>query len=94
MVSESRRLLQKAGKRDYQFVWIDICCIDKSNKEELSKSIRSMYTWYQSADACLVYLEDTRKSTDFELFNNPRRFRGQKPKWFTRGWTLQELLAP
>ncbi|KAH7360964.1 hypothetical protein BKA65DRAFT_604235 [Rhexocercosporidium sp. MPI-PUGE-AT-0058] len=59
---------------------VDTCCIDKKNAVELSAAINCMFRWYQNASRCYVYLMDV------EAF--------RKSRWFTRGWTLQELLAP
>jgi Heterokaryon incompatibility protein (HET) len=73
-----------ADRLDY--VWIDTCCIDKSSSAELSEAINSMYRWYQKAQVCYVYLVDVKK----EHF--AQQFPGSC--WFTRGWTLQELIAP
>lgn len=73
----------------FQYCWIDTCCIDKSSSAELSEAINSMYAWYKNSEACYVYLADVvaQRSTtiDSQL---------EKSRWFTRGWTLQELLAP
>ncbi|KIW29531.1 uncharacterized protein PV07_05344 [Cladophialophora immunda] len=78
-----------AKRRGFDFVWIDTCCINKADKPELDRAIRRMYRWYHKATACCVYLKDVRW-TD-RLWERP----GTKtPVWFTRGWTLQELLAP
>lgn len=66
-----------------KFAWIDTCCIDKTSSAELDESIRSMFRWYQNAHICLVHLSSTYETLGFD----------QDP-WFTRGWTLQELLAP
>ena len=68
--------------------WIDTCCINKSSDAELSKSINSMFRWYNNARTCYVYLHDVPSVTDDweALFTSSI--------WFTRGWTLQELLAP
>ncbi|KAH9941498.1 hypothetical protein B0H21DRAFT_752596 [Amylocystis lapponica] len=65
------------------WAWADTCCIDKTKSSELDEAIRSMYRWYRDAKVCIVYLADTLYRTDM-----PR------DAWFTRGWTLQELLAP
>lgn len=62
--------------------WVDTCCIDKSSSAELSEAINSMYAWYQRAENCIVYLADVP--------NVPI----SKSRWYSRGWTLQELLAP
>ncbi|KAH8199029.1 hypothetical protein TruAng_006815 [Truncatella angustata] len=65
----------------FDYIWIDTCCIDKSSSSELSEAINSMFKWYEAAAVCYAYLGDAIDS--FE-----------DCKWFTRGWTLQELLAP
>ncbi|KAH8805061.1 heterokaryon incompatibility protein-domain-containing protein [Xylogone sp. PMI_703] len=72
----------QAAHDGYQYIWIDSCCIDKSSSAELSEAINSMFQWYEKASICYAYLEDVQ----LETFRNAR--------WFTRGWTLQELLAP
>ncbi|KAL8835949.1 MAG: hypothetical protein Q9176_006633 [Flavoplaca citrina] len=74
----------------YEWVWIDTCCIDKKSSAELSEAINSMYAWYKKADVCYVYLVDVSWSGDWETTRD--QFRASA--WFTRGWTLQELLAP
>ncbi|KAH9204400.1 hypothetical protein DL95DRAFT_471524, partial [Leptodontidium sp. 2 PMI_412] len=86
------------AKRDgLQYFWVDTCCIDKSNSTELAEAINSMFRWYQKAVKCYVYLSDvsTRKrkaSGSSAECTWESAFRASK--WFTRGWTLQELLAP
>ena len=74
-----------ASSRGFQWVWIDTCCIDKSSSAELSEAINSMYRWYRKSKNCFAYLEDV-SIDDMDQFGSSR--------WFTRGWTLQELLAP
>jgi len=72
---------------------VDTCCIDKSDPVEVQRSINSMFRWYRDATRCYVYLSNT-SIADGEK-NEPASdsaFRGHR--WFTRGWTLQELLAP
>lgn len=69
------------------YVWIDTCCIDKSSSAELSEAINSMFAWYQKAEVCYIFLEDVQS-----VFVESDEF--QNSRWFTRGWTLQELLAP
>ena len=56
-----------------------------------------MFRWYQNAVKCYVYLSDVstrkRKASDrFSEYTWESAFRSSR--WFTRGWTLQELLAP
>ncbi|KAF1967661.1 HET-domain-containing protein, partial [Bimuria novae-zelandiae CBS 107.79] len=87
----------QARQDGLQYFWVDTCCIDKTNKAELSYAIRSMFRWYQNATRCYVYLSDvsTRKRKFDDLlgkFTWEPTFRTSR--WFTRGWTLQELLAP
>ncbi|KAF9477634.1 hypothetical protein BDN70DRAFT_810377, partial [Pholiota conissans] len=63
--------------------WMDTVCIDKSSSSELDESIRSMYKWYQDSSICITYLAESSSVADMA-----------NDSWFTRGWTLQELLAP
>lgn len=73
-----------ARKDKFKYVWIDTCCIDKTNAVELSEAITSMFRWYQKAAVCYTYLSDVVKGQRDQI---------GKSRWFTRGWTLQELLA-
>lgn len=80
-----------------QYFWVDTCCIDKSDKAELSKAINSMFHWYQNAARCYVYLEDVSISGCGSNHQQPEHMweaAFRTSRWFTRGWTLQELLAP
>ncbi|KAL5318786.1 hypothetical protein ACEPPN_013853 [Leptodophora sp. 'Broadleaf-Isolate-01'] len=86
---------EQARKDGLLYFWIDTCCINKSIDAELSRSLNSMFRWYRQADKCYVYLSDvstTKRSTPVADFPWESDFR--KSRWFTRGWTLQELLAP
>jgi Heterokaryon incompatibility protein (HET) len=81
----------RARRYGYTWVWIDTCCIDKTSSAELSESINSVFKWYQAAAICYAYL------LDVELIIVEGR--GSYPSlkeslWFTRGWTLQELISP
>jgi hypothetical protein len=78
-------------KNRLDYVWIDTCCIDKSSSAELSEAINSMFAWYEKAEVCYVYLADVR-SDEVDPEDEHSDFR--KSRWFTRAWTLQELLAP
>jgi len=69
--------------------WVDTCCIDKSSSAELSEAINSMFRWYSKAKICYAYLSDVNLAPD----NDPEGLL-KDSRWFTRGWTLQELLAP
>ncbi|KAK8093635.1 hypothetical protein PG997_000320 [Apiospora hydei] len=79
---------EKAKAHSIKHVWVDTCCIDKTSSAELSESINSMYRWYQTADVCFVYLSDFHGS----LADDPGTL--ESCRWFTRGWCLQELIAP
>ena len=81
-------LCRQALKDKLEYVWIDTCCIDKSSSAELSEAINSMYEWYRRAKICYAYLSDVKTAPD----NDPSEFTNSR--WFKRGWTLQELLAP
>ncbi|RGP59317.1 hypothetical protein FLONG3_11227 [Fusarium longipes] len=82
---------RKAAQDGFDWVWIDTCCIDKTSSAELSEAINSMYVWYQRATVCYAYLQDV---TDNSLTLAFPVVEFYKSRWFTRGWTLQELIAP
>lgn len=93
---------QQAKSDGSQYFWVDTCCINKASNAELSLAIRSMFSWYRNAARCYVYLSDVLASPTAV---SPTTVEGvaslppwdsdfRKCKWFTRGWTLQELLAP
>ncbi|KAF2402813.1 hypothetical protein EJ06DRAFT_536366 [Trichodelitschia bisporula] len=75
----------KKDSDNIYFVWIDTVCIDKSSSTELSEAINSMFQWYSDAQVCYAYLDNVH-DRDLQEF--------AESKWFTRGWTLQELIAP
>jgi tetratricopeptide (TPR) repeat protein len=85
---------EQAAQDGLQYFWIDTCCIDRWDNNERSKAINSMFQWYQNAARCYIFLSDvslsatadTPQRSDWETF--------RKSEWFTRGWTLQELVAP
>jgi hypothetical protein len=76
--------IQKDG---LNYFWIDTCCIKQSNEREVTEAINSMFRWYQQAARCYVYLSDVIVCEGWEASLSHSR-------WFTRGWTLQELIAP
>lgn len=86
-----RGCCKQAEKDGHTYVWIDSCCIDKFSSAELSEAINSMFKWYQNAKVCYAYLSDVSHATAAHS-REDSEFR--QSKWFTRGWTLQELLAP
>ncbi|KAF7883734.1 uncharacterized protein EAF02_005654 [Botrytis sinoallii] len=91
------RKLQFCGeqaKRDgLQYFWVDTCCIDKTSSAELSEAINSMFRWYQDATKCYVYLSDVSTNV-YDQTSSSWQPTFRKSRWFTRGWTLQELIAP
>ncbi|KAJ5050308.1 uncharacterized protein L3040_002191 [Drepanopeziza brunnea f. sp. 'multigermtubi'] len=101
-----RGLCLKAREQKLRWVWIDSCCINKGSSAELAEAIHSMFKWYRDSKVCFAYLGDVRKSesvarnsegakVSFSVFNQVEEREPSKPSvWFSRGWTLQELLAP
>ena len=79
-----------AEEHGYQWVWIDTCCIDKTSSAEISEAINSMFNYYTLSGICYVYLEDVPSKCILTEPGSPFR----RSKWHTRGWTLQELIAP
>jgi ankyrin repeat protein len=81
-----------AAKDGYSYIWIDTCCIDKSSSAELSEAINSMYRWYEESEMCYAYLFDVAAAWMQLPSDSHSTFKSSR--WFTRGWTLQELIAP
>jgi ankyrin repeat protein len=81
---------RQAREDELGYAWIDTCCIDKTNGVELGEAINSMFQWYRNASICYAYLSDVPAG------DNPHDSRSRffSSRWFQRGWTLQELLAP
>jgi hypothetical protein len=76
--------LDRARRDGFHYLWIDTCCIDKTSSAELSEAINSMFRYYHESAICYVYLADAHSlGVDFET-----------SRWWLRGWTLQELIAP
>ncbi|KAK5633591.1 hypothetical protein RRF57_009305 [Xylaria bambusicola] len=71
-----------ARKLGFDLLWVDSCCIDKTDHVELSEAINLMYRWYSQSAICIAYLQD---------ITLPDQLR--ESGWFLRGWTLQELIA-
>jgi hypothetical protein len=87
---------EQAARDRLHYFWVDSCCIDKSNHTELSEAINSMFSWYRNAAKCYVYLSDVSTQSDIdESFSRPLwKSAFRHSRWFTRAWTLQELIAP
>jgi hypothetical protein len=86
-----------AAKRQLSYVWVDTCCIDKASSAELTEAINSMFRWYRNADVCYVHFEDVQiplDGPDGIVTIAQQRSLLRHARWFTRGWTLQELIAP
>ncbi|KAF2117416.1 heterokaryon incompatibility protein-domain-containing protein [Lophiotrema nucula] len=82
---------EQAARDGYTYCWIDTCCIDKTSSAELSEAINSMYAWYRNSHICYAYLTDCEGETAAFV----EGYRGfLESRWWTRGWTLQELIAP
>jgi hypothetical protein len=87
-----QKCCEKARQDGHQYVWIDTCCIDKRSSAELSEAINSMYRWYEDAQVCYAYLADVPSEGFSSDVVDEEALK--KSRWFTRGWTLQELIAP
>jgi hypothetical protein len=96
---------RQAQRDGFEYAWVDTCCINKSSSAELSEAINSMFKWYRDAQKCYAYLEDApqvllgllniESGGEVEgLVADDLASAFRNCKWFTRGWTLQELIAP
>lgn len=97
------RLTCRQAQRDgLAWAWVDTCCIDKSSSAELSEAINSMFKWYRAARVCYTYMADVPPAavaTDQQPQSTRQAAeetisRLRQSRWFRRGWTLQELIAP
>ena len=79
-----------AERHGYRWVWDDTCCIDKTSSSELSEAINSMFHWYSCAEVCYAHMEGVESECDLKAPRSAFR----QARWHTRGWTLQELIAP
>ncbi|UPK93097.1 hypothetical protein LCI18_004032 [Fusarium solani-melongenae] len=89
-----RKSCTLASDHGFEYIWIDTCCIDKSSSAELSEAINSMFKWYQDAEICYAFLSDVFTSTRAPTTSRQGLHEITASQWFTRGWTLQELIAP
>ncbi|KAF2651685.1 HET-domain-containing protein [Lophiostoma macrostomum CBS 122681] len=88
---------EQAFRDGLQFFWVDACCIDKSSSAELSEALNSMFRYYQRAAKCYVHLSDVSVDTVDQIAQPPDLHTTaliKQSRWFTRGWALQEMLAP
>jgi len=88
---------EQARRNNLHNFWVDTCCIDKSNNNELAEAINSMFRWYRDAAKCYVFLSDVPRA-DVDTTDHSQQLPWEsafrRSRWFTRGWTLQELIAP
>jgi hypothetical protein len=93
--SKIRFCSANAQKDNLSYFWVDTCCIDKTNHSECSEAINSMFRWYRDALKCYVYLSDVSIHHEDNDHTEPAwKSQFRKSRWFTRGWTLQKLIAP
>ena len=83
---------QLAKQASIAYAWVDTCCIDKTSSAELTEAINSMFAWYAESAVCYVFLSDIGAADAIDPLEPTPEFAASR--WFTRGWTLQELIAP
>jgi hypothetical protein len=83
---------RQAKQTGIAYAWVDTCCIDKTSSAELTEAINSMFAWYEASDVCYVFLSDLGSVDPVDPLKPMPKFAASR--WFTRGWTLQELIAP
>lgn len=108
-LAKIRGACDRAREQGIRWMWIDTCCINKASTVEETESINSMFRWYRDAKVCITYLFDVDARTasrakPYDQATNSKEkmkrsvfqsIHGDGPsEWFSRGWTLQELLAP
>ena len=86
-----RGFCERARADRFTLAWADTCCVNKTDDEEMSEAINSMFSWYRDASVCNAILSDVDYHGNDNL-GYEDAFR--RSRWFTGGWTLQELLAP
>src|SRR5689334_12798818 len=57
---------QRAKEDGLAYCWIDSSCIDKSSSAELQEAIHSMFSWYENAKVCYVYLSDVKDRDSYK----------------------------
>lgn len=87
-----QKCCKKALEDGFEWLWVDTCCIDKSSSSELSEAINAMFRWYKASARCYAYLSDVDGTEDGTGCLHWASFK--ESAWFSRGWTLQELIAP
>ena len=85
---------KQALEDGFSYLWVDTCCIDKTSSAELSEAINSMFRWYSASDICYVHLADIKEASETMRSIDYDKNSFTRSRWFTRSWTLQELIAP
>ncbi|KAG0709247.1 hypothetical protein DFH29DRAFT_1074967 [Suillus ampliporus] len=85
-VVKLQKFCQVARDAGHRWAWSDTCCIDQNNNAELQRSVNSMFVWYRNSALTIVYLSDVPPSSKSGALADST--------WNTRGWTVQEFLAP
>lgn len=90
--SKIEKTCQIAKSRGLKYAWVDTCCIDKTSSAELTEAINSMFEWYKQAQVCFAFISDLPSV----VAGGPMLdwLAGGDYRWFSRGLTLQELIAP
>ncbi|KAK7440030.1 hypothetical protein VKT23_017281 [Stygiomarasmius scandens] len=89
-----RAACRKARQDGIRYIWIDTCCIRQGDHGDVAANVTSMYAYYQNAKVCYAYLGDISEEFDSSSSSRSRALRLLWSRWFQRGWTLQELVAP
>jgi hypothetical protein len=87
-----RNFCDEARAHGYEYAWIDTCCINKKDFTELAEAINSMFSWYRNSHICFAYLSDFTAEAGLSQAEFTTKL--GRSRWFERGWTLQELIAP
>ena len=93
--SKIENACREARTDGYKYLWVDTCCIRKTTSEE-TEAVNSMFRWYRGAKVCYAYLNDVALSKveddgNHDLVTKPEL---SSARWFARGWTVMELIAP
>ena len=87
-----RRATRVARQHGFKYIWVDTCCVDRTNSDDVFEAVNNSYMWFQDAAACYAYLSDVEPADRDDVFAEKSSFR--RSRWFTRSWTLSELIAP
>ncbi|KAG2353482.1 heterokaryon incompatibility protein-domain-containing protein [Suillus spraguei] len=85
-IAKLQSFCETARDKGYRWAWVDTCCIDQTNNVEVQQSVNSMFIWYRHSTLTIIYLSDVPPSSQPGALANSA--------WNTRGWTVQEFLAP